>query len=89
MVLERIIWEENNFVKESDGKGVQPSPIGPLFSTYHPESVDYVDDITDFLRKGAEFYVKENKLSEANAFQGSVIKGDGGGDFTIVQLYRV
>lgn len=89
MKLERIIWKGNCFVKESDKERVEPSPRDPIFSSYHPESMDYVDDITDFISGCAEFYKTENNLPEVNAFEGEVVQGEDGGDFVIVKLYKI
>ena len=89
MNLERIIWKENHFTKESNGQVVKPSPIGEIFSSYHAEGLDYVDDVANFLRKEAEFYIKKNQLSQVNAFQGTVINAQDGGDYTILQLYII
>ena len=93
MVLERIIWKDDNFVKESDGSKVNPKPIGPLFNSYHPEGdIEYESqpgELTDFYEKSAEYHIGKAGLHEVNAFQGSVILGDGGGEFAIIQLYRI
>jgi hypothetical protein len=102
MSLERIIWKDNDFVKESDGSKVKPQPIGPLFKSYHPEGdIEYESrpgELTEFYKQSAEYhlikavndgYISKKVLTEVNAFKGDTVCGDGGGDFAVIQLYKI
>tara|TARA_Y100000034_G_C6880769_1_gene403577 strand:- start:882 stop:1148 length:267 start_codon:yes stop_codon:yes gene_type:complete len=88
MALDKIVWKENSFVIEADGERVSPSPIGPIFDSYHPESLTYNDDVNGFLANCAEHHMKEAGL-DANAFQGHVLHAANGADHCIIQLYKI
>ncbi|PIN74145.1 hypothetical protein COV20_00845 [Candidatus Woesearchaeota archaeon CG10_big_fil_rev_8_21_14_0_10_45_16] len=91
-MLEEIVWKEDRFVKVSNDQEVNPSPRGPFNVSFHPETLDYVS--ADFLQRTAEYHNKEFETQHpnsdsANAFYVKTITGDGGGEFVVVQLYRI